>query len=183
MRTKVTLYETYNWNNHDILILIELGRKTKQWHKEYEKYQCCIQSREAFYKKLFFKISQYSQKNNCVGVFFLIKMQTFSPATLLKEDSNIVVFLTKFLRTAILKNIYERLFLRVFPFMLFSYATYEVRMFSQKQNKKCHSKTQLVVKKTYLFMMFFITLFFSISPLHVRWLLPYIIKNNSSVGL
>ena len=33
---------------------------------------------------------------------------------------------------------------------------------------------------TYLFMMFFITSFFSISPLHVRWLLPYIIKNNSS---
>ena len=27
-------------------------------------------------------------------------------------------------------------------------------------------------------MMFFITSFFSISPLHVRWLLPYIIKNN-----
>ena len=36
------------------------------------------------------------------------------------------------------------------------------------------------MKKTYLFMMFFITSFFSISPLHVRWLLPYIIKNNSS---
>ena len=32
-------------------------------------------------------------------------------------------------------------------------------------------------------MMFFITSFFSISPLHVRWLLPYIIKNNSSEGL
>ena len=29
-------------------------------------------------------------------------------------------------------------------------------------------------------MMFFITSFFSISPLHVRWLLPYIIKNNSN---
>ena len=52
-------------------------------------------------------------------------------------------------------------------------------MFSQKQNKKKqHSKTQLHEKKTYLFMMFFITSFFSISPLHVRWLLPYIIKNN-----
>ena len=32
-------------------------------------------------------------------------------------------------------------------------------------------------------MMFFITSFFSISPLHVRWHLPYIIKNNSSEGL
>ena len=52
MRMKVTLYETYNWNNHETLILIELGRKTKQWHKEYEKYRKCgTQSREAFYKK------------------------------------------------------------------------------------------------------------------------------------
>ena len=86
MRTKVTFYETYNWNNHEILILIELGRKAKQWHKEYEKYQCCTKSREAFYKKLFFKISQYSQKNNCVGVFFLVKMQTSKHATLLIGD-------------------------------------------------------------------------------------------------
>ena len=86
MRAEVTFYETYNWNNHKILILIELGRKTKQWHKEYEKYQGCAQSREAFYKKLFFKISQNSQENNCVGVFFLLIMQTFKPATLLKGD-------------------------------------------------------------------------------------------------
>ena len=47
-------------------------------------------------KKVFLKISQYSQKNNCVGVSFLIKMQTFRPATLLKGDSNTVVFLTIF---------------------------------------------------------------------------------------
>ena len=56
-------------------------------------------------------------------------------------------------------------------------------MFSQKQNKKYHSKTQLYEKKTCLFMMCFITSFFSISPLRVGWLLPYIIKNNSSEGL
>ena len=56
-------------------------------------------------------------------------------------------------------------------------------MFSQKQNKKYHSKTQLDEKKTYLFMMFFITSFFSISPLHVKWLLPYVIKNNSIEGV
>ena len=87
-----------------LLILTELGRKTKQLHKDYEKYQCCTQSREAFYKKLFFKISQYSQKSNCIGVFFSIKMQIFRPATLLKEDSNTVVFLTIFKK--ILKNSY-----------------------------------------------------------------------------
>ena len=39
------------------------------------------------------------------------------------------------------------------------------------------------MKKTYLFMMFFITSFFFIPPLHVRWLLPYMIKNNSREGL
>ena len=121
MRTKVTLYETYNWNNHEILILIELGRKTTQWHKEYEKYQCCTQSREAFYKKLFFKIPQYSQENSCVGVFFLMKMQAVRLATFLKGDSNSFLDKEKFLSTAILKNICERLFLRVFLFMLFSY--------------------------------------------------------------
>ena len=105
MRTAVTLYETYNWNNCEILILRELGRKTKQWHKESEKCQCCTQSRETFYKKLSFKISQYSQESNCVGVFFLIKMQTFRPATLLKGDSNTAVSLTIFK-----KNFQEQLF-------------------------------------------------------------------------
>ena len=52
-------------------------------------------------------------------------------------------------------------------------------MFSQKQNEKYRSKTKLDEKKTYLFMMLFIATFFPISPLHVRWLLPYIIKNDS----
>ena len=36
-------------------------------------------------KKLFLKILQYSQKNTCPGVSFVIKMQDFSPATLLKK--------------------------------------------------------------------------------------------------
>ena len=37
-------------------------------------------------KKLLFNISQYSHENN-VWVSLLIKMQTFRPATLLKEDA------------------------------------------------------------------------------------------------
>ena len=43
---------------------------------------------------------------------FLIKFQVFRPATLLKRDSNTGVFqvkFAKFLRTPILKNIFERL--------------------------------------------------------------------------
>ena len=47
-------------------------------------------------KKLFFKISQFSQESNSVGVSFLIKIQTFRPATLLKGDSNTVVLLAIF---------------------------------------------------------------------------------------
>ena len=50
-----------------------------------------------------------------------MKMQTYRPSDLLKRHSNTCVFLKvieKFLRTAILKNICERLLLRVFPFML-----------------------------------------------------------------
>ena len=96
MRAKITLYETYIWNNHEILILIELGRKTKQWHKEYEKYQCCTQSHEAFYKKLFFKISQYSQENNCVGVFSFNKNADLQAGNFIKRRSNTVIFLKIF---------------------------------------------------------------------------------------
>ena len=43
-------------------------------------------------KKLFLKILQYSQERNYIGVF-LMKMQAFSPATLLKRDSNTGLFL------------------------------------------------------------------------------------------
>ena len=45
------------------------------------------------YKKLFLKILPYSQKNTCVGVSFLIKLQTLSPVTLLKRDPNTSVSL------------------------------------------------------------------------------------------
>ena len=36
-------------------------------------------------RKLFLKILQYSQKNTCVGVSLLMKMQAFSPVILLKK--------------------------------------------------------------------------------------------------
>ena len=64
-------------------------------------------------KKLFLKISQYSQENTCVGIFFLIKLQPYRPATLLKETPTQVfpVNISKFLRIPILKNTCERLLL------------------------------------------------------------------------
>ena len=49
-----------------------------------------------FFKRGFLRITQYSQENTCTGVFFnkvLIKLQSGSPATLFKRDSNTIVFL------------------------------------------------------------------------------------------
>ena len=67
-------------------------------------------------KRLLLNVQEYT----CVGACFLIKMQDYRPVTLLKRHSNTGVFLTvtaNFLKTTILKNICERLLLRVFPFM------------------------------------------------------------------
>ena len=45
-------------------------------------------------KKVFLKIWQNSQENNCIGVsIVLIKLQAFRSAFLLKRDSNTGVFL------------------------------------------------------------------------------------------
>ena len=44
-------------------------------------------------ENLFLQIAQNSQKNTCVGVFFKIKMQAFSPEILLKRGFNTGVFL------------------------------------------------------------------------------------------
>ena len=49
---------------------------------------------------------QYSQENNHGGVFFLTKLQTFKPATLLEKDSNAGMFKWN------LRNFLEYLFLR-----------------------------------------------------------------------
>ena len=49
-----------------------------------------------------------------LGIFVLVKLKAFRPATLLKRDSNSCIFLwnfPKFLRTPILKNICEWLLL------------------------------------------------------------------------
>ena len=95
-------------NNREILIGIEFWRKIKQWHKEWnmKNINCVPKVVGRSIKKLFFKISQYSQENNCVGVSFLIKIQTFRPVTLLKEDSNTVVLL-KYLAKIFKKSYFE----------------------------------------------------------------------------
>ena len=130
-------------------------------------------------KELFFKISQYLQENNCVGVSFSIKMQTFRLATLFKKTPTQVFswqYLGKIFKNSSLENICNGCFSEFFILYCFPTWTNSITIITY------HSQTQLD-KKTYLFMMFFITSLFSISPLHVRSLLPYIIKNNCSEGL
>ena len=65
-------------------------------------------------KKLFLKISQYSQENTFVGVS-INKVPGLRPVTLSKRDSNryFPVNIEKFLITPILKNICERLLLQL----------------------------------------------------------------------
>ena len=77
--------------------------------------------------KLFLKISQHSRENTSLFFDKNVGLQAWT------ETLTQVFFdnTTKFLRAAILKNICERLLLRVFPFMLvwtFSYMN------------KCYSK-------------------------------------------
>ena len=67
--------------------------KTSKESYHHIKFQKSIMNRKCSVKTLFLVVSQYSQENNCVGVFFLIKMKVFKPATLSKRDSNTGVFL------------------------------------------------------------------------------------------
>ena len=97
---------------------------------------CCLETyfelseaviRRCSAKKVFLKISQVSQENTCFGVLF-------RTATVLKKYSNIGVFPVKsgkFLRTSILKNIYEWLLLNSVKHQWgkFYYRYSEVQMF------------------------------------------------------
>ena len=83
-----------------------------------------IMNSEVFCKKALLK--NFSRKHLC-WILFLAKMKAYRPANLLKRHYKADVFLTviaKFLRTDILKNICERLLLRVLPFMLVWSFTY-----------------------------------------------------------
>ena len=69
-------------------------------------------------KKVFLKISQISQENTRVGVFFYYFCKPFQECKFIKtkRDSNTAFFVkfVKFSRTAILKNICERLLLNFY---------------------------------------------------------------------
>ena len=70
------------------------------------------QPAEVFFKKAILKnFATFTGKHLCWRLF-LINLQTWRPTSLLKRDSNTVVFpmnVTKFLKTPILKNLCKRL--------------------------------------------------------------------------
>ena len=90
-----------------------------------------------------------------------------------------------FLRTPILKNYCERLLLGVslerFPTWTNNIGSEEDVFSKQKPNQPFENSA--VRKKTFLFMMFFIILFFSVSPLHFRRHLPCIIQKQPPSGV
>ena len=143
-----------------------------------------IMNRKCSKRKMFLKISQHSQENTNFGISFWIKMQAFRAPALLKRDLNTGVFanIEKILRTPILKSICERLLqrfsLKLFPIWTNNKGSKE--HFFSKINKTKTVRKLSYMKKTCLFMMFFIISFFSFSPLHVRRHLPYIIKDDTS---
>ena len=128
-------------------------------------------------KKLFLKISQYSQKNSCVRAPLLIKMEAFRPETLLKSGSNTSVFLwiqyCKILRAPVLKNICERLFER--------FATWANNITSNRKRRKI--VYQLDEKNLPLHDALDHFVFFYLSTACVRQRLPYVIRDNRSEGL
>ena len=70
--------------------------------------------RRCFMKRLFFKILPYLQENTCAGVSFLIKLQAFSSATLLRDSkTGIPVHIAKFIKTLISRSICKRMLMTI----------------------------------------------------------------------
>ena len=135
-----------------------------------------------FHKKAVLKnFAIFTGRHLCWNLFFNKNAGLQGPSFIKKRLEHRCFFanIEKFLRTPILKNICERLLLR-FSLELFSIWTNnmgsEEDVFSKTKQNKNRSKTQLYENKTCLFMMFFIILFFSFSPLHVWRHLPYILN-------
>ena len=101
-------------------------------------------------ENLSMKIKQYSPGNVCVGVCYLIKIRSSVLQFYLKKTQQgvFLVNIAKFLRTPVLKNIWERLFER-FPAWknnITSNIGSEEDIFSKAQQKN-HFMTQLDEKK------------------------------------
>ena len=161
-------------------------KETKQQYKKYENTSILYaknsiitskyNEQKVFHKKTVLKnFATSTGKHLCQNLFFNKNAGLQGPSFIKKR-------LVKFLRTPILKNICERLLLKV-TLELFSMRTNNIRseedVFTKIKQNKNRSKTQLY-GKICLFMMFFIISFFSFSPLHFRRHLSYIIKDDTS---
>ena len=113
-------------------------------------------NRKCSTKKRLLKISQYSQENTSVRIFFFNKNAGLQACSFIKtrlQHRCFLVSIEKYLTTPILKNICERLLLRVF---LERFPTWtnnigsEEDVFSkakQKQKKRNRSKTKVYEQK------------------------------------
>ena len=142
-----------------------------------------IMNRKCSTRKLFLKISQYSQENTCVEISFLIKMQAFRASALLKRDSKADVFCEHW---EIFKNTYfeehcARLLLKfsleLFPIWVNNIGS-EEDVFSKIKQNKNRSKIQLDEKNLPFHDVFyhFVFLFFSTS--HQT---PFVLHNKKTV--
>ena len=123
----------------------------------------------------------FTGRHLCWNLFFNKNTGLQGPSFIKKRHEPRCFFanIEKFLRTPILKNICERLLLRV---SLELFPTWANNIGSEED---VFSKTKIVPKLSYmkkncLFMMFFIISFCPISPGRVRRHLPYVIKDDTS---
>ena len=126
-------------------------------HKEfYHKIQVSVKEQMVFCRKIALNnFAIVTKKNTCVGVYIFNKNAGLQAYNFIKKRLQQICFLVniaKSLRTPILKGIWERLLLRVFPFMLgwtFSYMNKwhnkvhrrQRRRFLKNKSKKSFQKT------------------------------------------
>ena len=136
--------EARNLGTGTQLTLLYRGRTARCSHR-----RCCI-------RKLFLKTLQYPQEPPVLESIFK-KLQTFRPATLLKRDPNIDVFL-RILQTVlilpILKNICKRLLFNFFNCSIlhgpkgFRSRLYDgVRLQGPRLRSSCFKSASLVLKQ------------------------------------
>ena len=118
-------------------LTLESWKKTKPWHKKYEKISILypktskefyhhikisekFNEQKVFYKKIALKnFTTFTEKYLCSCLFFK-KNAGLQACSFIKkrlQHSCFLMNIAKFLRTPVLKNICERLLLRVYPFM------------------------------------------------------------------
>ena len=144
-----------------------------------------IMNRKCSTRKLFLKISQYSQENTCVGISFLIKMQAFRAPALLKRDSNTGVFCEHW---EIFKNTYFEEHLQTAASESFTWTFFYMNKYHRKWRRHfLKNKTKQkpfensAIWKKLAFSWFSLLFCFSLfPPLHVRRHFSYIIKDDTS---